>query len=178
VKSGMGLASLDVVPGFRGACHRAGHFGPDPLAQSGLQTKKGGGTPTDAYRNDPHRRMRRALAEARSAVGVPPRLLPGGSRPFRSAPGQASWDSAANALARRALPAPTCPSPGKAPPAPAVVPKRMMPGAAPAQVASPRGSTALAPPSDRLRRCPSNERDSRRNVADMGTNVKTMSQLR
>src|SRR5580700_6080305 len=25
------------VPGLRGACHRAGHFGPDPLAPSGLQ---------------------------------------------------------------------------------------------------------------------------------------------
>ena len=29
-----------VHPGFRGACHRAGHFGPDPLAQSGLRRKK------------------------------------------------------------------------------------------------------------------------------------------
>ena len=26
----------EAFPGFRGACHRAGHFGPDPLAQSGL----------------------------------------------------------------------------------------------------------------------------------------------
>src|SRR6202035_306971 len=25
------------APGFHGVCHRAGHFGPDPLAQSGLQ---------------------------------------------------------------------------------------------------------------------------------------------
>jgi hypothetical protein len=31
---------------------------------------------------------------ARSPDGVPPRLSPGGSRPFRSAPGQASCDVA------------------------------------------------------------------------------------
>jgi hypothetical protein len=46
---------------------------------------------------------------------------------------------------RRELPAFSCPSPVEAPHASAVVPKRMMPKAAPAQVASPRGSTALAP---------------------------------
>ena len=46
---------------------------------------------------------------------------------------------------RRALPAFSCPSPVEAPHASAVVPKRMMPKAAPAQVASLRGSTALAP---------------------------------
>jgi len=28
---------LLIVPGFCGACHRAGHFGPDPLASSGLR---------------------------------------------------------------------------------------------------------------------------------------------
>ena len=46
---------------------------------------------------------------------------------------------------RRALPALSCPTPVEAPHASAVVPKRMMPKAAPAQVASLRGSTALAP---------------------------------
>ena len=30
-------SSLRTAPGFRGACHRAGHFGPDPLVQSGLR---------------------------------------------------------------------------------------------------------------------------------------------
>ena len=30
-------SSVTVVPGLRGACHRAGHFGPDPLAPSGLR---------------------------------------------------------------------------------------------------------------------------------------------
>jgi hypothetical protein len=46
---------------------------------------------------------------------------------------------------RRALPALSCPSPVEAPHASAVVPKRMMPKAAPARTANPRGSTALAP---------------------------------
>jgi hypothetical protein len=46
---------------------------------------------------------------------------------------------------KRALPAPSCPSPVTAPHASAVVPKGMMPKAAPARIASPRGSTALAP---------------------------------
>jgi len=39
-------------------------------------------------------RAQRAPSGARSPVGVPPRLSPGGSRPFRPAPGQASWDAA------------------------------------------------------------------------------------
>ena len=46
---------------------------------------------------------------------------------------------------KRALPALSCPSPVTAPHASAVVPKDLMPEAAPARVASPRGSTALAP---------------------------------
>ena len=33
-EAGSGFADR---PGFHGACHRAGHFGPDPLAQSGLR---------------------------------------------------------------------------------------------------------------------------------------------
>jgi hypothetical protein len=57
---------------------------------------------------------------------------------------------------RRALPAFSCPSPVEAPHTSAVVPKRMMPKAAPAQVASPRGSTALAP----LSKVPSRRRPS------------------
>jgi hypothetical protein len=46
---------------------------------------------------------------------------------------------------KRALPALSCPSPVTAPHASAVIPKGMMPKAAPARIASPRGSTALAP---------------------------------
>jgi hypothetical protein len=58
-----------------------------------------------------------------------------------SAPGHASWDLES----KRALPALSCPSPVTAPHASAVVPKGMMPKAAPERVASPRGGTALAP---------------------------------
>ena len=57
---------------------------------------------------------------------------------------------------RRALPALSCPSPVEAPHASAVVPKRMMPKAAPARTANPRGSTALAP----LPKVPSRRRPS------------------
>ena len=32
--------SFKADPGFHGACHRAGHFGPDPLVPSGLRRKK------------------------------------------------------------------------------------------------------------------------------------------
>jgi hypothetical protein len=32
-------SSSHVVPGFRGACHRAGHFGPDPLAHPGYKLR-------------------------------------------------------------------------------------------------------------------------------------------
>jgi hypothetical protein len=46
---------------------------------------------------------------------------------------------------RRALPAFACPSPGKAPPAPAVVPESMMPGTARERFAKPRAGAVLAP---------------------------------
>ena len=46
---------------------------------------------------------------------------------------------------KRALPVLSCPSAVTAPHASAVVPKGMTPEAAPARIASPRGSTALAP---------------------------------
>jgi hypothetical protein len=36
-KSGNDIADFSTAPGFHGACHRAGHFGPDPLVQPGLQ---------------------------------------------------------------------------------------------------------------------------------------------
>jgi hypothetical protein len=41
---------------------------------------------------------------ARSPDGVPPRLSPGGSRPFRSAPGQASWGRGRSASSYQARP--------------------------------------------------------------------------
>jgi hypothetical protein len=58
-----------------------------------------------------------------------------------STPGHVSWDLES----KGALPALSRPSPVTAPHASAVIPKGMMPEAAPARVASPRGSTALAP---------------------------------
>jgi len=97
--------------------------------------------------------------EARSPVGVPLTALTGGAF-ARSAQLQARLpgtrqDVRSETLhptggerpraAKRALPAPACPSPVAAPHGPVVVPASMMPGAAPARVASPRGSTALAP---------------------------------
>jgi hypothetical protein len=30
-------SSLTIAPGFHGACHRAGHFGPDPLVHPGYK---------------------------------------------------------------------------------------------------------------------------------------------
>ena len=77
---------------------------------------------------------------ARSPSGATPRLSPGLSHPG-SAPGHACWDRSGQAF----YPPFPVPSPVEAPHASAVVPKGMMPKAAPAQVASPRGSTALAP---------------------------------
>ena len=58
-----------------------------------------------------------------------------------------------------ALPVLSCPSAVAAPHASAVVPKGMMPGAAPARVASPRGSTALAPHFRSHPECVPHERD-------------------
>ena len=65
-------------------------------------------------------------------------------------------DQRAAKASQRALPALSCPSPVTAPHASAVVPKGMMPKAAPERVASPRGGTALAP----LPKVPSRRRPS------------------
>jgi hypothetical protein len=77
---------------------------------------------------------------------------------------------------RRALPALSCPSPVTAPHASAVIPKEMMPKAAPERVASPRGGTALAP----LPKVPSRRRPSMSEihwlVTDLRTTVKRSSQ--
>src|SRR5271169_2361601 len=75
--------------GFHGACHRAGHFGPDPLVQPGLQTtnKRKQNSARRMSSDGPHRRQvyavcanhllraRLALIAARSPDGVPPRHL-------------------------------------------------------------------------------------------------------
>ena len=60
---------------------------------------------------------------------------------------------------KRALPVLSCPSAVAAPHASAVVPKGRMPEAAPARVASPRGSTALAPHFRSHPECVPHERD-------------------
>jgi hypothetical protein len=44
--------------------------------------QKGSGTPTSAFVQPPHHRMRRASSGTRSPVGVPPRLLPSGLSPL------------------------------------------------------------------------------------------------
>jgi hypothetical protein len=46
---------------------------------------------------------RSARQRARSPVGVPPRLSPAGSRPFRSASGHASWDAVVAGVTRPCL---------------------------------------------------------------------------
>ena len=120
-----------------------------------------------------HAQTRKGGTEGGSPLGAPPRLSPGGFRPFRSAPGQASWDAVAIAFARRALPAPTCPSPVEAPHGPVVVPVSMMPEAARERTVSFR---ARAPLSLRFREYPRpkaslDERDSRL-VTELGTDVK------
>jgi hypothetical protein len=95
--------------------------------------------------------------------------------PLAAAPGQASWDVAAisRPFARRALPAPACPSPVKAPHAPAVVPASMMPKAARERNVSFRPQ---APHSLRFREYLRERRPSMseifRLVPEMGTNVK------
>jgi hypothetical protein len=91
---------------------------------------------------------------ARPPSGATPRLSQGlpsllNSRPCFLGPG-----------IKRALPALSRPSPVTAPHASAVVPKGLMPEAAPARIANPRGSTALAPHSDRIRNASLDERDS------------------
>ena len=43
----------------------------------------------------PHLAVRHCPCGGSAPLGVPPRLSPGGFRPFRSAPGQASWDAVA-----------------------------------------------------------------------------------
>jgi hypothetical protein len=74
----------------------------------------------------------------------------------------------------RALPAPACPSPGKAPPGPIVMPVSMMPKAARERSVSFR---PRAPHSLRFREYPRpkasfTERDSVLYVTERGTNVK------
>jgi hypothetical protein len=147
-------------------------------AQSGLRNK-GGRNADRRMGNDPHPQMRRASSGTRSPVGVPPRLLPGGSRPFRSAPGQSSWDAAARCICRAGVTRPRLSqsreSTSRCGRSTAAHDARSCSGAD----CEPRGSTVPAP------RCGSHpqralvdERDSGSNVADLETLVKNSSPYR
>jgi hypothetical protein len=74
--------------------------------------------------------------------------------------------------AKRALPAPSCPSPVTAPHASAVVPKGLMPEAAPARLRARAEAPHSPHTTDRIRNASLIERDSSQKVAEMGTNVK------
>jgi hypothetical protein len=136
-----GHSSFQLVPGFHGACHRAGHFGPDPVGSSGLQihpaTKKGGGTPTDAYLQPPHPHLHprcfgedrggggRASIGTRSPVGVPPRHLLRRTNATAQLRLRASWDAALTGVTRL-QPVPV----QRAPRRPVIMPAGRIPGAA------------------------------------------------
>ncbi len=102
-----------LIGGLRGACRRAGHFGPDPLAQPTLRNKQ---------KKEAERRQTCFLTSASFGCGARPDLfsLPRvrgrvgrgharlsafhhgsdrrGSRPFGATPGQASWDVAGRSV--------------------------------------------------------------------------------
>ena len=118
-----GHSSFQLVPGFHGACHRAGHFGPDPLVHPGykfirLQRREAERrqtrisnlrTPTFilAASGRTEEGARRASIGTRSPVGVPPRHLLRRTNANGSAP-------ATRFLGRgpdRRYPSSACPSP-------------------------------------------------------------------
>ncbi len=97
------------------------------------------------------RRSTAALAGRASARSAQLKArLPGTRRDVRSCTA-ASTGRRRPCVLTRALPAPACPSPGKAPPGPVVVPASMMPEAARERTVSFR---ARAPHSLRFRECP------------------------
>src|SRR5579863_9721473 len=78
-----------------------------------------------------------------------------------------------DAFAGRALPAPACPSPGKAPPAAALVPQRMMPELLRRGLRARAEAPFPLHAPDRIRNVPFAMSEIRgRNVADLGTIVK------
>ena len=116
----------------------------------GYELRKGSGTPTSAWVMKPclraRRRIRRDALACRRSTAVLTRGLSPLSLSFR--PGflgrgrsalsgkPAPTGERRRCASKRALPAPACPSPGNAPPAPAVVPASMMPEAARERIAS------------------------------------------
>jgi hypothetical protein len=105
-----GHSSFQLVPGFHGACHRAGHFGPDPLVHPGykfirLQRREAERrqtrisnlrTPTFilAASGRTEEGARRASIGTRSPVGVPPRHLLRRTNATAQLRLRASWDVA------------------------------------------------------------------------------------
>ena len=71
-----GHSSFQLVPGFHGACHRAGHFGPDPLVHPGYKFIR-------LQRREAERRQTR-ISNLRTLNLHPPRLR-GGQRRGRGA---------------------------------------------------------------------------------------------
>ena len=127
-----GHSSFQLVPGFHGACHRAGHFGPDPFVHPGYKFIR-------LQRREAERRqtrisnptwpasagMRRASGGTRSPVGVPPRLLLRRTNATAQLRLRASWDAALTGVTRlKPLPV------QRAPRRPVIVPAGRIPGAA------------------------------------------------
>ena len=104
-----GHSSFQLVPGFHGACHRAGHFGPDPLVHPGykfigLQRREAERRQTrisnlrtlnlrpPPLAGEDEEGARRASGGTRSPVGVPPRLLLRRTNATAQLQLRASWD--------------------------------------------------------------------------------------
>jgi hypothetical protein len=109
--------------------------------------QKGSGTPTSAFVQPPHHRMRRASSGTRSFApwAQLQATLPGTWRERIVLSSSPQPGGERLSAAKRALPAPACPSPGNAPPGPVVMPVSMMSKAARVRTANPRAGTALAP---------------------------------
>jgi hypothetical protein len=102
-QSGASRSKLFRRPGCERSSFRlaSGSHDPEkwcPVFGSRSCAKKGGRTPTDACFHPPHLLDAARAQRSTPPVGVPPRLSPGGFRPFRSASGQASWDAAGRSI--------------------------------------------------------------------------------
>ena len=83
-------SSLRTAPGFRGACHRAGHFGPDPLVQSGLRNACAITSPRAPAERDPlhpGEGEKRSVLAARRRPSFAPRSTEARPDPRRTAAG-------------------------------------------------------------------------------------------
>ena len=135
-------SSFQLVPGFHGACHRAGRFGPDPLVHPGykfirLQRREAERRQTrisnlrtlnlhpPPLRGRTEEGARRASIGTRSPVGVPPRLLLRRTNATAQLRLRASWDAALTGVTRL-QPVPV----QRAPRRPVIMPAGRIPGAA------------------------------------------------